>query len=233
MIKKLTSKIQLRSGLLRHSVAWFLGALIALFVTLPFIEEFDQGRLVETTMLTVMLGAAVLAVGGRRRTLLVGAALVGPVLIARWMHHFQSGGPAKLFFIVTFVVFLGFVISHFLRFILRSPRVTSEVLCAAVATYLLMALLWAAAYTLLAQLRPGAFTGLPAGSPPLNGFDALYFSLITLTTVGYGDIMPAYGPARMLAMMEATCGTMYMAVLVARLVSVYSTENDTKPPGDQ
>jgi hypothetical protein len=61
----------------------------------------------------------------------------------------------------------------------------------------------------------------------LHGFDALYFSLITLTTVGYGYIAPVSGPARMLAMMEAVTGTMYMAVLVARLVSGYSFNQPT------
>lgn len=232
MISKLAAKFPLRSGVLRHSVAWFLGALITLFVTMPFIEELEQGRLIETTVLTFMLGAAVLAVGGRRRTLLLGSLLVLPVILARWFYHFQSDGVTPLYFTGTFLVFLSFVIFQFLRFILRSPRVNSEVLCAAVATYLLMGLLWAGAYGLVAHVQPGSFTGLPAGSPPLQGFDTLYFSLLTLTTVGYGDILPVSGPARMLAVMEAASGTMYMAVLIARLVSVYSSTNNPKETGE-
>jgi hypothetical protein len=98
------------------------------------------------------------------------------------------------------------------------------VLCAAVATYLLLGMLWASGYVLVARMNPGAFSGVAASSQPLHGFDALYFSLSTLTTVGYGDIAPVSGPARMLAMMEVVTGTMYMAVLVARLVSGYSSE---------
>ena len=66
----------------------------------------------------------------------------------------------------------------------------------------------------------------------MNGFDALYFSLTTLTTVGFGDILPASGAARMLAMMEAASGTMYTAVLIARLVSVYSSAGLPKETGD-
>ena len=125
--------------------------------------------------------------------------------------------------------------SSFLRFILRSPRVNSEVLCAAVATYLLLGLLWASAYALVARLIPGSFSGVAAGSQPLHGFDALYFSLTTLTTAGFGDIASVSGPARMLAMLEAVTGTMYMAVLVARLVSGYSfaqpPAGEPRPPG--
>jgi hypothetical protein len=234
MTSKLTSRIPTRAGLLRHSVAWFLGALVFMFVTAPFVEEMPNGNLIETVLLTVVLGAAVLAVGGRRRTLIVASVLVIPVGGARWLHHFTLHDGTYLFHITAFLVFMGFVVFQFLRFILRSPRVNSEVLCAAVATYLLLGLLWAVAYTLVARLVPGSFAGVGAGRPPLQGFDALYFSLITLTTVGYGYIAPVSGPARMLSMMEAVTGAMYMAVLVARLVSGFSftqpTTDEPRPP---
>jgi hypothetical protein len=224
------SKVRLptRSGLLHHSVAWFLGALVCLFVATPFIEELEYGRYMEATLLTVVLTAAVLAVGARQRTLALACVLVAPAIIARWIHHFQMDDVTYRFFIGAFLVFLGFVLFHFLRFILTSPKVNSEVLCAAVATYLLMGLLWSSAYALVARLNSAAFAGVPAGSQPLHGIDALYFSLITLTTVGYGDITPVSGPARMLAMMEAIAGTTYMAVLIARLVSIHSSLNTPK-----
>ena len=69
-------------------------------------------------------------------------------------------------------------------------------------------------------LVPNSFSGLREGVNRLYGFDALYFSVITLTTVGYGEILPLSMPARMLAMMESLCGTLYVAVFVARLVSL-------------
>ena len=212
-----------RSGVLRHSVAWFLGVLVAFFVTTPFVEELPYGRYIDAALLTLVLMAAVLAVGGRHRTLVVASVLVTPVVVSRWLHHFRLDEGTYRIFIGVFLIFIGFVVFHFLRFILRSPKVNSEVLCAAVAAYLLTGLLWASAYALVARLNPTAFSGGPAGSQPLHGFDALYFSLITLTTVGYGDITPVSGPARMLAMLEAVSGTMFMAVLIARLVSIHSS----------
>jgi hypothetical protein len=235
MISKLTSRIPTRAGLLRHSVAWFLGALILMFTVAPFVEELPNGRLIDGALLTVVLGAAVLAVGGRRKTLLLASVLVVPVMVARWLHHFNPRDGTYAFHMAAFLMFVAFIVFQFLRFILRSPRVSSEVLCAAVATYLLLGLFWTSAYALVARLIPGSFSGVAAGSQPLHGFDALYFSLITLTTVGYGDIAPVSGPARMLAMLEAVCGTMYMAVLVARLVSGSSfgqpPAEETGPPG--
>jgi hypothetical protein len=208
-------------GVRKHSVATFLAVLVVVFVTMPFVQAMPDGRYVEILLVTALLIFAILAVGGRRTSLLAAILLGAPVFVTRWNYHFQQQDRSFSIYIACFLLFLGYIVFHFLRFIIRSPRVTSEVLCAGVATYLLLAMLWAAAYALVSRLAPGSFTGLPAGQP-LLGFDALYFSGITLTTVGYGDITPVSPPARMLAMMEAFTGSMYMAVLVARLVSLYS-----------
>jgi hypothetical protein len=211
------------SGLWRHSVAGFLVALLLLIVTGPFIQGLESGRFIDGVLVTMVLLAAVFAVGGRHRSLAAGVILGGPVLLARWIHHVWPGPGMERLFAGSFLIFLAFIVAQFLRFILRSPRVNSEVVCAALSVYLLLGLIWASAYVLVARVDPAAFSGLPAASQPLHGFDALYFSLITLTTVGYGDIVPTTGTARMLAMLEAITGTMYVAVLVARLVSLYSS----------
>jgi len=218
------------SGVRQHSVAWFLGAIAALIVVSPFLEEAESGRLVEAALLTIVLSAAVLAIGGRRRTLITATVIVVPAVLARWFEHLHSHPLAYLIFVLMFLLFVGFVVFELLRFIMRSPRVNSEVLCAAVGAYLLLAMLWAAGYTLAARLEPSAFSGVAPLNQPLHGFNALYFSVITITTIGYGDITPTSGPVRMLAMLEAIIGTMYMAVLVARLVSAYTSRGQAEEP---
>jgi voltage-gated potassium channel len=86
---------------------------------------------------------------------------------------------------------------------------------------------------LVADLIPDSFvfTASPAGGHAMKGFTALYFSLITLCTVGYGDIVPVSGMARAMAMMEATVGVFYIATVISRLVAVYSSRSlsDGKP----
>jgi len=88
----------------------------------------------------------------------------------------------------------------------------------------MLGLLWTVAYWLVAQVTPNAFAfNTATGRKETRaGFNAFYFSFITLSTVGYGDITPVSRIARWLAAMEAMTGMLYVAVLIARLVSLYS-----------
>jgi hypothetical protein len=72
------------------------------------------------------------------------------------------------------------------------------------------------------SLDRAAFNFSLAGDKAMDGFRAFYFSFITLSTVGYGDITPVSGAARMLSSMEAMTGTLYVAIIIARLVALYS-----------
>jgi voltage-gated potassium channel len=169
--------------------------------------------------------SAVLVLGSRRKVLIVALVFLTPALAGKWINHFRPDLLHPAIFLAAAVVFFAFVITRLLAFIMRAPRVDANVLCAGVAGFLMLALLWVPAYAAVARLNPHAFT-LPAGPDApatLNGFSALYFSVITLCTVGYGDITPLSPVARMLAMTEAITGLFYMAVMISRLVSVYAS----------
>jgi voltage-gated potassium channel Kch len=89
----------------------------------------------------------------------------------------------------------------------------------------MLGLLWTVAYWLVAQVTPNAFAfNTTTGTrESMGGFNAFYFSFITLSTVGYGDITPVSRIARWLAATEAMTGLLYVTVLIARLVSLYSS----------
>ena len=212
----------------RFSTVQLLIALAVLLICAPFVEELDGGHLILSVLFSLVLIAAVFAVADRKRTLLIALVLAVPALTARWINHFRPDLVHPAVFLVCALLLLAFVIGHLLHFVLSAPVVTVEVLSASIAAYLMLGLTWTVAYWLVDQVTPGgAFSfNTERGVHSIDGFTGFYFSFITLSTVGYGDITPVSRAARWLAAMEAMIGLLYVAVLIARLVSLYSS---TKP----
>jgi len=124
-----------------------------------------------------------------------------------------------LWVIATFVAIVATV-----RHALRSETIDAERIFAALDAYLLAGLMFAVCYWVLAQVSPGAFGGSAQSEFSLG--QAVYFSFITIATVGYGDVVPVSSGARGLAILEAVAGQMYLTVLVAWLVSLFARERE-------
>ncbi len=128
--------------------------------------------------------------------------------------------------LLTAIPFYGVVIALLLRYIVRAKQVTADILYGSVCVYLLVGMLFAMIYTFLDLLNPAAFavSTAAASSSPSEGALA-YYSFVTLTTLGYGDIIPVSGYARTFAFLEAIIGVLYVAILISRLVSLYITQS--------
>ena len=112
-----------------------------------------------------------------------------------------------------------------LGFIFRSRRLTADGIFATVTVYLIIALFFSLLYLLLLEWNPASFNlAVAERAPHLLQSDLLYFSLVTLATLGYGDILPVSETARTLAVIEATIGQFYVAVIVAVFVGMYATQ---------
>lgn len=206
--------------------------LIVFIVLMPFVEDFAMGKSIEPSLLTLVLISALLAVGGRRRVLAAGVLLLVPTVFFRWAHHLSPELLSPVAFIGFGLLFIGFVIVNILRHIMRASRVTVEIICAGVSAYLLIAIMWGMLYKLVGDIDPHAFyfANVPHAELTMNNSTAFYFSFATISSVGYGDIAPVSKVARMLSVMEAITGLFFMAVLISRLVSLYSPKN---PEPDQ
>ncbi|HEY5346131.1 MAG TPA: potassium channel family protein [Verrucomicrobiae bacterium] len=234
--RTLASDHPVRIGNFRSSVAQFLGALILMLIASPFLDELKYGPEIDVALATLVLVLGMLAVSHSRKTFGLGVALLIPAVVVRWLDHFQPHLLLLPVQNVTALLFMVFVEWQLLHFIFRTRHVNSEVLCAGISGYLLLGVLWMSAYMLVSRLNPVdlalvppqlgafAFNIAPAAAHPLSQFDAYYFSFITLSTVGYGDITPLSRGARTLAMLEAMTGTLYMALLISRLVALYSSQ---------
>jgi len=220
-IKPMLGRLRFR----RFSTVQLLIALAVLLISAPFVEELEGGHLILSVLFSLVLLAAVFAVADGKRTLAIAVVLAVPAITARWINQFRPDLVHPAVFLVGALLLLAFVIANLLRFSLRAPVVTVEVLCASISAYLMLGLMWTVAYWLVDQMTPGgAFSfNTGRGARSMNGFTGFYFSFITLSTVGYGDITPVSRLARWLAAMEAITGLLYVAVLIARLVSLYST----------
>lgn len=213
-----------RPGGFRYSTVELLVVLLLLFFSAPFVEDLPQGDLIDAVLITLVMVSAVLAVGGQRRTLIVALVLVIPALAGKWANHFRPDLVPATVYLAASILFFFFVVEQLVRFILRAPRVDVNVLCAGLSGFLMLGLLWVPAYILVAQMTPGAFafSSTVEGQGGMAGFHAFYFSFVTLCTVGYGDVTPLSKAARMLVVMQSIVGLFYIAVLLARLVALYS-----------
>jgi hypothetical protein len=208
----------------RFTSVQLLVALALLFFFFPFVEEVKGGDIIVSILLSLVLLCAVLAVAERKRVFVIAIVLAIPAIAGRWISHFRPDLVPPPMFLTAGLVLIAFVVANLLRFVLRAPSVNMEVLCASISAYLMLGLLWTVAYWLVDQLTPGAFAfNTNDGRQSIHGFNAFYFSFVTLSTVGFGDITPVSKVARMLAAMEAITGLLYVAVLIARLVALYSS----------
>jgi hypothetical protein len=118
-----------------------------------------------------------------------------------------------------------------LRFGMRASVVDSEHLYAALSAYLLAGIFFGVVYFVLQRTWPGSLLiGGGSGTGEFSVVSGIYFSFVTLATLGYGDIVPQSEVARGFAIAEAVAGQFYLAVMVARLVSLYASEAARKRP---
>ena len=131
---------------------------------------------------------------------------------------------------ITYAILLVFhvtIIGVLMRYIFNAEKVTGDVIYAACAVYFLLSFFFVPVYGMLETAIPGSFVDNTLGGP-VQWQQFVYYSLITISTAGYGDILPASMWARMLAGLEVTIGVLYIAILVARLVSLYDVQKRGK-----
>ncbi len=221
MLARLRSHLSSDSGL----TSLLVSLSVVIFVVYPFVPLGAAGRTIISVGLTLILLSGSFSLGDRRGLMMVALGLAGVALATRWLSHFNQGTPVLVTFLVSSILFLGITAGGVLAKVLREGRVTSHRIQGAIAAYLLLGLLWGFAYSLVELRRPGSFD-LPVAPAVAEVTrtgaemsDLVYFSFVTLTTLGYGDVTPVTSGARTLAMLEALVGQLFLVTLIARLVS--------------
>jgi len=206
----------------RFSVRQILIALVLISISRPFLVT-AWGQLVENILFSFLLISSLMAVGSGKKELVISLILILPAISSRWLTQLFALQPNDVFPVICVTLALGLVIWQMLRFVIRTRKVDGDTLCAGISVYLLLANIWSFFYLLTERFVPASFRfpGLPGHGTQLTPDEASYFSFCTITTAGYGDIIPTSPHARSLATLESTAGVLYMAILIGRLVALH------------
>lgn len=201
----------------------FLILLVLILVTIvlaPFLDIFIPTRIMMDIFLTAIFFTIIFAIKTKRIHVIIASILALPLIISTWSIYFYDSTHLSLLTRIFGALFFGYAVVLILLEIARSSEVSKETIFAAVVAYLLIALMWSFLYMILELAEPGSFS-LPGQSSRQETMHYEYFSFITITTLGYGDITPLTNRASALALLEALIGQIYMVVLVAWLVGMY------------
>ena len=207
----------------KNNFTYLLIALLIFIIGVPIANDLD---LISVRVSRILGTSCLLAVGiwslrGTDRLFSVGmfVAIAGIILnalsIARESDTLHTVALMSLF------VFLLLATFEALRQVAIGNDISLNRIVGAICIYLLLGAMWSIAYSVLEFLVPGSFKGLTEFAYLESNPDWIYYSFVTITTLGYGDITPVTQTARSLSFAEAIVGQFYIAVLVAGLVSAY------------
>jgi Ion channel len=203
-----------------HPSAVLLAAQLLAVLAYPFLDQAVWGRAIVGTVQLAIVLAALAAVRPSPALTWVAVLFGGPAMVLTVLEAVQPDTDAIVLLSAVFHVPFYFYISYaMLRYLFHDDRVTRDELFATGAAFTVVAWGFAYLYAACQVLWPGSFIGAD-GAGDRNWFDLLFLSFTTLTSVGLSDVLPVQAHARSLAMVEMVAGVFYVALVVARLVSL-------------
>ena len=202
---------------------FLLFSLVVMFLLFPF---FIDNLFVFNLAFSLIILSALHAVLYDQKVFLLSSIFAFLTVVSNWLFLISPHPLVRSLNFSLFVLFYTFVVLNLLRYILSSKSVNSSVISAAVSSYFLIGICWGFLYSLIETLAPNSF--IFSNDLIQSHYlwpDFIYYSFVTLTTVGFGDIMPHSHLARSLTILEAICGAFFMAILVAKLVSLYKFDH--------
>jgi hypothetical protein len=215
----------------QHEIGRFrflLWSLMMMIGLRPLLDEWMGTRIWADLCTDIFFGCALMAglhaISGQTRQLRFSLLLVSAIIILRLLHYtLQIQDPVldkvqqglSAIFLIQMLIMIG---TH----IEKENEVTIDLIMAAACTYILLGMLWAYAYYFVESLHSGSFKGIEHVGYDLLDFN--YYSFVTLTTVGYGDILAITKPARALSIFEAITGQLYLAIMISRLVGLHASQ---------
>jgi hypothetical protein len=197
--------------------------LILYLVASYVLDKYHVAKMLSLLFLSLFFISAALSVSERPTGRLVFGGLALVALGFIWIDYFLPELGLRTGRVMAGALTVGYLIILLLHHVFSEGSITYHRICGAVAVYLLLAWLWSEFYLLILRFEPGAIKLPPeilSGSFEVLQAHLFYFSIVTLTTLGYGDIVPISNSARLAVMLEALLGQLYPAITLAWLVSM-------------
>ncbi len=201
----------------------FVSILVVLVMN-PIIESIAPLRILFTIFITVVIMSAIYALSQTIRQVIIASILAVPTLGFTWASDYVDTPFLFLASHISGVFFFVFVVVHILMFIRKQDNVSSDLIVGAAVVYLLMAMIWSYVYLIIETLHPGSFN-IPESQTMGRKYLFVYYSLVTISTLGYGDITPSTGVAGSFSVLEAVIGQLYLVTMIAWLVGVHVSQS--------
>ncbi len=174
--------------------------------------------LVENLLLSLVVLSSAATLSGQNKLRKFILALAGVFILSRWVGSFFNSEVIKVLSLFLMVLYFIYIVLGVVQFLLKSRIVDRNVILGCVAAYLMIGILISFIFALLLEFDPNAFS-VPASQ--MDYSNILYFTMISFTTIGYGDITPLGSVAKMLAYFSGIIGQMYMGIVTAIIVGKY------------
>ena len=198
---------------------FLLISILLLLVVRPFLEAHAPFHVLINVSFSIVLISGVYAVSEKKKRFYAIVSLAVLAFICFWTGDLLHSKTIETIGEISILLFFFFTVAAILAYLFREKEVTADVIIGSVCGYFLLGLMWAFVYPLLEAAQPGSFTH--GGESLTTTGDFTYFSFVTLTTLGYGDMVPITNQAKSLAIVEAAMGQLYVAILIARLMGIY------------
>ena len=202
---------------------YIIFAIMLVLLVNPFIRPLGLiGHLFSTLFLAMIPLASAYALTDDRKEAIIVLFIAAPFVILDGLNFIFTNRPLMVVAFSFGTILYFYIVALLVKNLLSIRVITADLIYCAISIYLLIGIMWAGIYTVIEGISPGSFSG--SSETP----DLLYFSFVTLTTVGFGDIAPLTILVRRLAVFEAAMGSIYMAVIIAMIVGRYMSMHEEK-----
>jgi voltage-gated potassium channel Kch len=220
---------------------FLLVSLLLISFFFPFVQRGPAGIFILDIVFLFILLSSIFAITEKKRVFVISLLLALAAFASTVLNYFLVTISLRLITVSVYGLFFTLMAVTILSSIMKSKKVTTETIYASICVYLLIGVIWTMLFSAIEIIEPGSFLSGGSAIVDLHGDPLqrnvfakfIYYSFVTLTTLGYGDIIPISPHARALSSLEAVVGQLFIAILIARLVGMHIVHETEKKQSDE